>query len=99
MARMKAYTKEEIAFASAIYIWLNANSEIGKTGRYRKEVISRLSVENIERFDRAIEYLKEIKLMVSNHSGYMLIRKSASSDFPTQGQQTTTERLYGKPFA
>lgn len=81
MTKRKDYTKEEIESARAIYNWLHENSAVGKTGRHREEVISRSSVKNPERFDRAVEYLKERKLLVLNHSGYMLIRESVTKDF------------------
>lgn len=74
-------------------------AKLKKTFRRKEEIISRLNVKNLERFDRAIEYLKKRKLLTGNHGGYMLIRESVPSDFPTQDKQTTSERLYGKPPA
>ena len=99
MTKKKEYTKEEILFARVIYNWLHENSEIGKSGRYRKEVISKICVKDLERFERAIEYLKRIKLLAANCANYMITRESVSDDFQMpQEPQTTAERVYGKPL-
>jgi len=81
MARMKAYSKEEIASAEIIYRWLHTNSEIGKTSRTREEILDKSNVKNAERFKRAIEYLKRRSLIVVGQGSYMLIRESITEDF------------------